>query len=244
MLREDGRRPDDLRPVTIFPGYLRHPEGSALIELGQTRVLCTVSVEDRQPAHLKGTALGWVTAEYGMLPRATHSRTAREATQGRQSGRTQEIQRIIGRCLRAVTDLKALGPRTLIVDCDVVQADGGTRTAAITGAYVALYQACRLLLQRGEITAMPIRNAVAAVSVGVVDGVPMLDLAYSEDSRATVDFNVAMAGDGRFIELQGTAEGEPFSRQDMDELLSLAELGIIQLFEAQQQASQQLGASH
>jgi len=239
IVRQDGRRPEELRPVRISPGYLDFAEGSALIELGQTRVLCAVSLEERQPQFLRGTGAGWVTAEYGMLPRSTQQRTPRE--QVRASGRTQEIQRLIGRSLRAICDLELLGERTLVVDCDVLQADGGTRTAAITGAYVALRQACEVLVGRGELSTNPLRQPVAAVSVGLVDGIPMLDLCYDEDARAEVDFNVVMAGDGRLVEVQGTAEGQPFPRSLMEELLNLAEAGIQKLFQAQRLALGEIG---
>lgn len=235
MVRLDGRAYDELRPVRIIPGYLAFAEGSALIELGQTRVVSAVSVEERVPAFLKGKGSGWVTAEYGMLPRATVSRTPREVT-GRGAGRSYEIQRLIGRSLRAVTDLEALGERTLIVDCDVLQADGGTRTAAITAGYVALYQAFKTLREREQIRSMPLKSAVAAISVGIVDGVQLLDLYYDEDSRAEVDFNVVMTDKGEFVEIQGSAEVNPFSRQIIDSLLALAEKGIRELFQVQKAA--------
>lgn len=236
MTRLDGRRPDELRPVRIVTGYLPWAEGSALIELGNTQVLCAVSAEDRLPQFLRGTGSGWVTAEYGMLPRSTKERTPREAAAGRPSGRSQEIQRLIGRALRAVTNLDVLGERTCTVDCDVIKADGGTRTAAITGAYVALHQAFERLVEQGTLSTVPLSSAVAATSVGLVEGVPLLDLCYEEDASAEVDFNVVMTGDGRLVEVQGTAEGQPFSREEMDALLTLAEAGIRQLFEAQRQA--------
>jgi ribonuclease PH len=235
LVRLDGRAYDELRPVRITPGYLAFAEGSALIELGQTRVVSAVSVEERVPAFLKGKGSGWVTAEYGMLPRATVSRTPREVT-GRGAGRSYEIQRLIGRSLRAVTDLEALGERTLIVDCDVLQADGGTRTAAITAGYVALYQAFKTLREREQIRSMPLKSAVAAISVGIVDGVQLLDLYYDEDSRAEVDFNVVMTDKGEFVEIQGSAEVNPFSRQIIDSLLALAEKGIRELFQVQKAA--------
>jgi ribonuclease PH len=235
LVRLDGRAYDELRPVCIIPGYLAFAEGSALIELGQTRVVSAVSVEERVPAFLKGKGSGWVTAEYGMLPRATVSRTPREVT-GRGAGRSYEIQRLIGRSLRAVTDLEALGERTLIVDCDVLQADGGTRTAAITAGYVALYQAFKTLREREQIRSMPLKSAVAAISVGIVDGVQLLDLYYDEDSRAEVDFNVVMTDKGEFVEIQGSAEVNPFSRQIIDSLLALAEKGIRELFQVQKAA--------
>jgi ribonuclease PH len=212
-------------------------EGSALIEVGKTRVLCSVSVEDRVPAFLRDSKRGWLTAEYSMLPRSTVTRSAREAAQGRVGGRTHEIQRLIGRSLRAVMDLKSLGERTLTVDCDVIQADGGTRTAAITGAYVALYQALRTLGNMGVVSSiMPVNTSVAAVSVGVVRGYRMLDLCYDEDSGAEADFNVVMTGKGDFVEVQGTAEGKPFNKETIDAVLALAEKGIRELFEAQQKA--------
>jgi ribonuclease PH len=239
VTRPDGRRPDELRPVRITPGYLPWAEGSVMIELGQTQVLCVVTVEDRQPAFLRGTSSGWVTAEYGMLPRSTLQRTPREVAQGRPSGRTQEIQRLIGRSLRAVTNLDILGERTFTVDCDVIKADGGTRTAAITGAYVALHQAFQKLAEQGVLSSVPLSSAVAATSVGIVEGVPLLDLCYEEDVRADVDFNVVMTGDGRFVEVQGTAERQPFSREEMEALLSLAEAGIRQLLERQREALEQ-----
>ncbi len=231
--RPGGRAPDQLRPVRISLDPLEFPEGSALIEQGRTRVLCTVTVEERVPPFLAGTGRGWVTAEYGMLPRATPTRSPREAVQGRPSGRTQEIQRLIGRALRAVVDLDKLGERTLIVDCDVLQADGGTRTAAITGAWVALVRAVGRLRAEGLLATDPIKQAVAAVSVGIVGGVPVLDLEYAEDSQAQVDLNVVMAADGRLVEIQGTAEAEPFSRKQLHQLLDLAEVGIRQLLKAQ-----------
>jgi ribonuclease PH len=236
MERVDGRKADELRPVRIQTGYLAWAEGSALIDLGGTQVLCAVTVESRQPAFLRGTASGWVTAEYGMLPRSTKERTPREAAQGRPSGRSQEIQRLIGRALRAVTNLDVLGERTLTIDCDVLRADGGTRTAAITGAYVALHQALAQLVAKGDLASVPLTSAVAATSVGIVEGVPLLDLCYEEDARAETDFNVVMTGDGRFVEVQGTAEAQPFSRAEMEELLSMAEAGIRQLLEAQREA--------
>jgi ribonuclease PH len=234
MARPDGRAPDQLREVRLTPNYLDHAEGSVLVEAGKTRVLCAVSVEETQPPHLMRTDKGWITAEYAMLPRSTHTRSPRESTRGRIGGRTHEIQRLIGRSLRAAVDLDRLGPRTLFIDCDVIQADGGTRTAAITGAYVAVALAARKLVRAGTLRAAPLRTAVAATSVGIVNGVPVLDLNYAEDSKAEVDFNVVMTREGRFIEVQGTAEGEPFSREAMDRLLDLAAGGIRQLFEKQQ----------
>jgi len=234
--RPDGRAFDALRPVRLTRGFTRHAEGSVLVEFGETRVLCTASVEDRVPGFLKGRGQGWLTAEYGMLPRATHTRTDREAARGRQSGRTQEIQRLIGRSLRAVVDLKALGERTIQLDCDVLQADGGTRTAAITGAWVAAHDAVSRLLGAGLLEASPIRDAVAAVSVGVYQGQPVLDLDYAEDSSCDTDMNVVMTGSGGFVEIQGTAEGEPFSRGQVDTLLELARSGIARLVAAQRAA--------
>ncbi len=234
MKRGDRRDYDQLRPVRILPGFQGFAEGSALIELGKTHVLCSVSTEDRVPNFLRGSGTGWVTAEYAMLPRATVTRTPRDSTLGRIGGRNQEIQRFIGRSLRAVTDLSALGERTLIVDCDVLQADGGTRSAAITGAYVALHQAFKTMVDMGVIASVPLKSAVAAVSVGIVRSYLLLDLCYDEDSGAAVDFNVVMTSQGEFVEVQGTAEGNPFSRENIDSLLSLAEKGIRQLFEVQQ----------
>ena len=236
MPRHDGRSPNQMRDVRITTGYLDHAEGSVLIEFGKTRVLCAVSVEESQPPHLKGTDKGWITAEYAMLPRSTHTRSQRESTRGRIGGRTHEIQRLIGRSLRAAVSLDRLGARTLYIDCDVIQADGGTRTAAITGSYVALAQALAKAGAAGTIKPMPTLTPVAAVSVGIVKGEPVLDLDYVEDSRAEVDFNVVMTGDGDFIEVQGTAEGAPFSRDAMHRLLNLAEHGINELFQRQQRA--------
>ena len=230
------RSPDALRTIRLTRGYTVHAEGSVLVEFGQTRVLCTASIEEKVPGHKKGSGEGWVTAEYGMLPRSTHTRSDREAARGKQSGRTQEIQRLIGRSLRAVFDLKALGERTLHLDCDVLQADGGTRTASITGAFVAAQDAVNLLLSQGKLSASPIRQAVAAVSVGMLDGLPLLDLEYTEDSSCDTDMNVVMTADGHFVEVQGTAEGVAFSRQEMNHLLDLAEKGIRELFEHQQTA--------
>ncbi|HYD77814.1 ribonuclease PH [Ramlibacter sp.] len=236
--RPNGRAADQLRPVRITRGFTIHAEGSVLIEFGQTRVLCTASVEDKVPPHKRGSGEGWVTAEYGMLPRATHTRGDREAARGKQSGRTQEIQRLIGRSLRAVFDLKALGERTIQLDCDVLQADGGTRTAAITGAFVAAQDAVSRLMAQGKITASPITGPVAAVSVGIVQGVPVLDLEYVEDVACDTDMNVVMTGAGHYVEVQGTAEGVAFTRAEMDQLLRLAEQGIAELVRLQQQALQ------
>ncbi|WP_425260961.1 ribonuclease PH [Rubrivivax sp. RP6-9] len=234
--RSAGRAANALRPVVLQRHYTRHAEGSVLVAFGDTRVLCTASVEERVPPHKRGSGEGWVTAEYGMLPRATHTRSDREAAKGKQSGRTQEIQRLIGRSLRSVFDLKALGERTISLDCDVLQADGGTRTAAITGAYVAAHDAVTWLLAQGRIAASPIRDAVAAVSVGIVEGTPLLDLEYVEDSACDTDMNVVMTGSGGFVEVQGTAEGVPFSRAEMDQLLALADLGIRELVDLQRAA--------
>ena len=234
--RTQGRAADALRAVKITRGYTRHAEGSVLVEFGETRVLCTASVEDKVPPHTRGSGEGWVTAEYGMLPRATHTRSDREAARGKQSGRTHEIQRLIGRALRAVFDLRALGERTISLDCDVIQADGGTRTAAITGAWVAAHDAVSWLLAQGKLTASPIRDAVAAVSVGIVGGTPLLDLEYTEDSACGTDMNVVMTGAGGYVEVQGTAEGVPFSHAEMAQLLALADKGIRELVAAQRAA--------
>ena len=231
--RTQGRAPDSLRPLRITRGFTKHAEGSVLIEFGETRVLCTASVEERVPPHKRGSGEGWLTAEYGMLPRSTHTRSDREAARGKQSGRTQEIQRLIGRSLRAVFDLKRLGERTITLDCDVLQADGGTRTAAITGAFIAAQDAVNVLMAREVLTASPILDAVAAVSVGIVEGTPLLDLEYIEDVNCDTDMNVVMTGIGGFVEVQGTAEGVPFSRAEMDVLLALAAKGIGELVQAQ-----------
>jgi ribonuclease PH len=236
MVRIDRRAPHELRPVRITPNYLAFPEGSTLIEMGLTKVLCTVTAEDRVPPFLRGRGSGWVTAEYAMLPRSTQTRTPRESVQGRIGGRTQEIQRLIGRALRAVTKMEALGERTFLVDCDVIQADGGTRTAAITGAYVALVQALLSLSPNKNVQQLPLFGAVAAVSVGIVQQTPVLDLCYEEDRDAEVDFNVVMTDKGEYVELQGTAEHAPFSRAAMDELLRLADGGIRSLLATQQEA--------
>jgi ribonuclease PH len=234
--RPSGRAADALREVRITRGYTRHAEGSVLVEFGDTKVLCTASVEEKVPGFLKDRGQGWLTAEYGMLPRSTHTRTDREAARGKQSGRTQEIQRLIGRSLRAVTDLAALGPRTVQLDCDVLQADGGTRTASITGAFVAAHDACAQLVARGLIPALPFRDFVAAVSVGVYRGVSVLDLDYAEDSACDTDMNVVMTASGGFVEVQGTAEGHPFSRAEMDTLTDLAAAGIRALVARQRAA--------
>ncbi|MBB4013989.1 ribonuclease PH [Niveibacterium umoris] len=234
--RPSGRAADALREVRITRGFTRHAEGSVLVEFGDTRVLCTASVEESVPPFLRGKGEGWVTAEYGMLPRSTHTRSAREAAKGKQSGRTQEIQRLIGRSLRAVVDLKALGERQITLDCDVLQADGGTRTAAITGACVALHEALDKLVVAGKLPANPMRELVAAISVGIVDGRPVADLDYAEDSSCDTDMNVVMTASGGIVEVQGTAEGAPFSRAELDALLALAERAIAQLVEAQKRA--------
>jgi len=234
--RPDGRAPDQLRPVSIETGVNLYAEGSALIAMGDTRVLCTASWDDKPPPHRKGTGLGWVTGEYSMLPRATQQRTAREARQGRVDGRTQEIQRLVGRALRAAVDMSAMGERTVIVDCDVLQADGGTRTAAITGGFVALHLAFQKAVERNLMRILPIKHFVAAVSVGIVQGQPRLDLNYLEDFAAHTDMNCVLADDGRFIEIQGTAAQEPFAREEMDQLLKLATKGVGELVAAQKKA--------
>ena len=236
MSRTDGRGPSDIRPVSYQADYLEWAEGSVLLEMGKTRVLCAASYESRVPPWLSGKGTGWVTAEYSMLPRATSERTPREASRGRLSGRTQEIQRLIGRSLRAVVRFDRLGERTIWVDCDVLQADGGTRTAAITGGYIALARAVRTLSERGEIPAEVLSGSVAAVSAGIVDGERLVDLSYEEDSRAEVDFNVVMTDSGELVEVQGTAEGEPFTRADLDEMVSLAAEGIERLTAIQREA--------
>src|SRR5712671_4714341 len=235
-MRPSGRAPDQLRPVSLEPGFSRHAEGSCLVKFGDTHVLCTASVDERVPPWMRNTGRGWVTAEYGMLPRSTNTRTDREAARGKQSGRTQEIQRLIGRALRAVVDLPALGSRTVHLDCDVLQADGGTRTAAITGAFVALHDAVGWLERKGLVRQRVIRDFVAAVSVGIYQGTPLLDLDYSEDSACGCDMNVVMTGAGNFVEVQGTAEGETFGRAQLDELLALAERGIRELIAHQRSA--------
>ena len=235
-MRPSRRRPDELRPIAIDRHYTRHAEGSVLVAFGDTRVICTASLEEGVPGFLRGRGQGWVTAEYGMLPRATHTRTDREAARGKQSGRTQEIQRLIGRSLRAVTDLEKLGERTVKLDCDVIQADGGTRTASVTGAFVALHDAVGTLIEGGVLPASPIRDFVAAVSVGLVEGVPVLDLDYAEDSDCETDMNVVMTGSGGFVEVQGTAEGAPFSAAQMAALLALAKQGIAELIAKQKAA--------
>jgi ribonuclease PH len=235
-MRPSKRRPDELRPVRITRAYTRHAEGSVLVEFGDTKVICTASVLERQPPHLKGTTQGWVTAEYGMLPRSTNTRTDREAARGKQSGRTQEIQRLIGRSMRAVVDLTRLGERTIHLDCDVIQADGGTRTASVTGAFVALHDAVSVVMRNRGLARSPVRDFVAAVSVGIYEGVPVLDLDYLEDSGCGTDMNVVMTGSGGLVELQGTAEGEPFTREELEAMMRLAEKGIGELVAAQKAA--------
>jgi len=235
-MRPSQRESHQLRQICITRHYTKHAEGSVLIECGDTKVICTASVEEKIPSHKKGSGEGWVTAEYGMLPRSTGSRMAREAAKGKQSGRTQEIQRLIGRSLRSVVDLKKLGERTIQVDCDVIQADGGTRTASITGAFVAMHDAVKGLIDKGFIKESPLNDFVAAISVGIYQGLPVLDLDYDEDSACDTDMNVVMTGAGKFVELQGTAEGPPFTRAEMDALLDLAQEGIARLIEMQHQA--------
>ncbi|AEV24908.1 MULTISPECIES: ribonuclease PH [Azospira] len=235
-MRPSQRAADQLRQVRITRRFTRHAEGSVLVEMGDTKVLCTASIEENLPPFLRGKGQGWVTAEYGMLPRSTHTRSSREAAKGKQTGRTQEIQRLIGRSLRAVTDLKALGERQITLDCDVLQADGGTRCASITGAWVALWDACQSLVAAGKLSENPLKEHVAAISVGIYKGTPVLDLDYPEDSDCDTDMNVIMTGSGGLVEVQGTAEGEPFSRQQMNVLLDLAEAGIRQLIHAQESA--------
>lgn len=236
MTRPSDRQNDQMRPVNIIPGFIKHPDGSVLIEAGDTRVICTAMVEEKVPPFLKGSGTGWVTAEYSLLPGSTNTRTAREAARGRISGRTSEIQRLIGRSLRAVVDFKALGERTVWIDCDVIQADGGTRTASITGSFVALYLALEKLRERGMIAELPILDHVAAVSVGIVDDTPLLDLEYVEDSRAEVDMNVVMTGRGSFVEIQGTAEGRPFTDEEHAILIGMARKGIMELVQLQKEA--------
>jgi ribonuclease PH len=236
MTRPSGRSPQDLRAVRISRDFTMHAEGSVLVEFGNTKVLCTASVEETVPGFLRGKGQGWVTAEYGMLPRSTHTRTAREAAKGKQSGRTQEIQRLIGRSLRAITDLKALGERQITMDCDVLQADGGTRCASITGACVALHDAINKLVASGKLAQNPLKDFIAAISVGIVEGVPVLDLDYAEDSTCDTDMNVVMTGSGGIVEVQGTAEGAPFSRSELDALLALAQQGIADVIAMQKAA--------
>jgi ribonuclease PH len=236
VMRPSGRAPDARRPVTLEPGFAKYAEGSCLARFGDTHVLCTASVEERVPPFLRNTGRGWVTAEYGMLPRSTHTRTDREAARGRQSGRTQEIQRLIGRSLRAVTDLAALGERQIRIDCDVLQADGGTRTAAITGSYVALYQAVAKFVSAGVVAAMPLRDSVAAISCGVVGGIPVLDLDYAEDSTAETDANFVLTGSGGIVEIQATAEGAPFDDASFARMMALARAGVAELTRQQRAA--------
>lgn len=236
LKRNDGRKPDELRPVRITRNYLKFAEGSVMIEMGDTRVICAASVEERVPPFLIGTGKGWITAEYSMLPRSVKKRVQRESAAGKVGGRTHEIQRLIGRSLRAAFDLSSLGERTIYIDCDVIQADGGTRTASVTGAYVAAYDTLSHLVSAGLLRSIPLLDSVAAVSVGIVKGVPCLDLSYEEDSRAEVDMNVIMTGGGKFVEVQGTAEGEAFSRQEMSLMLDLAEKGIKELNAIQNKA--------
>jgi len=234
-MRKDGRRPDEIRPVKITRGFITTAEGSVLIEMGQTKVICTASIEEKVPQWLAGSGRGWITAEYGMLPRATQTRTIRESVAGRIGGRTHEIQRLIGRSLRSVVDLDSLGERTIWIDCDVIQADGGTRTASITGAFVALVDAMRFCVRNGILEKNPIKESIAAISVGVVDGIAMLDLCYEEDYKAEVDMNIVMTESGRFVEVQGTAESTPFTRQTLDELIQLAQKGIQHLLQVQRE---------
>ena len=238
MIRRDGRAADALREIKITRNYVKHAEGSVLVEFGDTKVICNATVEPKVPSFLKGKGTGWVTAEYCMLPRATHTRNQRESSKGKLTGRTHEIQRLIGRSLRAVVDLEQMGERSVVIDCDVIQADGGTRTASITGAYVALADAFQTLVKQGELAASPIREAVAAVSVGIINGVPFLDLDYPEDSTAEVDMNFVMTSSMRFVEVQGTAEAEPFTMEQMDAMRSHAILGLTRLFEIQTEALQ------
>lgn len=236
MIRQDGRKSDQLRPIRITRHFTIHAEGAVLIEFGNTKVICTASIEDRVPAHNRGSGEGWVTAEYGMLPRSTHTRTDREAARGKQSGRTQEIQRLIGRSLRAIVDLSKLGERTIQIDCDVIQADGGTRCASITGAYLALRDACQTLVTAGRLAGSPLHDSVAAVSVGMVKGHALLDLDYAEDSSCDTDMNIVMTGTGGIVEIQGSAEGAPFSTQQLESLLVLGQTGIAELTLKQQLA--------
>jgi ribonuclease PH len=239
MKRVDGRRADEMRPISISPHYLRHAEGSVLIQVGETKVICSATLEEKVPPFLKGSGKGWITAEYGMIPRSSAKRISRESSRGRVSGRTQEIQRLIGRSLRAVVDLKRLGERTIWIDCDVIQADGGTRTAAITGAYVSLHQALKMLVDQGVLNRLPLRQPVAAISVGLVNEHLLLDLCYREDFRAQVDFNVVLTESGELVELQGASEAAPFPRQRVAEILSLASRGVEPLFQAQRSAIRQ-----
>ena len=232
-MRPDGRKPKELRPLKITPSYIKTTDGSVLIEMGDTRVICTAKLEERVPPFLRNSGKGWITAEYGMLPGSSQQRIGRESSRGKVGGRTHEIQRLIGRSLRAIADLKSLGERTVWIDCDVIQADGGTRTASITGAYIALAEAARGWLQRGMITVSPIKDSVAAVSIGIVDGKILLDLCYDEDSKADIDMNFVMTGSGKFIEVQGTAESEPFTKKQMERMAEIAQGGIKDLLTAQ-----------
>ncbi len=240
-MRPDGRRDDELRKVNIVTGFIKNAEGSVLIEMGNTRVICTATIEDKVPPFLKDQKKGWLTAEYSMLPRATPTRTVRESSQGRIGGRTHEIQRLIGRALRSIIDLEAIGERTIWIDCDVIEADGGTRTASITGAYIALMYAIRYLIKNGIIAKNPVNDYLAAVSVGIVNGIPLLDLVYEEDSKAEVDMNVVMTGSGEFVEIQGTAEGKPFNKDILDKLIRLAESGIKKLISIQKEILEKEG---
>lgn len=240
-MRKDGRRPDEMRPVTVTRPYLKHPEGSVLIEVGDTKVICTATIEEKIPQWLKGSGQGWVTAEYSMLPRSAGTRITRESASGKIGGRTHEIQRLIGRSLRSVTDLKGFGERSIWIDCDVIQADGGTRTASITGAFIALADAFRFLKDRGIISKIPLKDFLAAISVGMVDGEAVLDLNYAEDSTAEVDMNIIMTGKGSFVEVQGTAEAAPFTRDEMEKMTSLAEAGIKDLVARQRQLMGDIG---
>ncbi len=235
-MRNDERQNDELRKVTITRNYIKHPEGSVLIEMGDTKVICAVTIEDRVPPFMRGEGKGWVTAEYSMIPRATHTRNVRESTKGKVSGRTMEISRLIGRALRSVVNLEALGERTLWIDCDVIQADGGTRTASITGALVAMVDACHQLMHDGKLNTMPVQSFIAATSVGVIDNQPRLDLNYEEDSNAKVDMNIVMTGEGKYVEIQGTGEEAPFDEEEFQQLLKLGKKGINQLIEIQREA--------
>lgn len=235
-MRPSNRAPNQLRPVSFIPGFAKHAEGSCLVRFGDTHVLCTASVEEKTPPFLRNTGLGWVTAEYGMLPRSTHTRSDREAAKGKQNGRTQEIQRLIGRALRAITDRKALGERSIVIDCDVLQADGGTRTASITGGYVALHLACQHLMKMGALTSIPLTDSISAISCGLFEGTPVLDLDYPEDSKAGADANFVLTGSGKLVEIQGTAEEAPFSEEQFLELLKLAKQGTAELTKLQKQA--------
>jgi ribonuclease PH len=240
-MRSDGRKPNQVRPLSITPGYIKTADGSVLIEMGDTKVICTAKLEERVPQFLRNTGKGWITAEYGMLPGSSQVRIGRESSRGKIGGRTHEIQRLIGRSLRAVADLKSMGERSVWIDCDVIQADGGTRTASITGAYVALTEAVRGWLDRGMLTTNPIKDAVAAVSIGMVDGKVLLDLCYEEDSKADVDMNFVMTGSGKFIEVQGTAESAPFTRKQMERMCEIAQQGIKELLQAQKKVIAALG---